>query len=1054
MKRDTPSSRQQLAKLTRPRLPGAVPRDRLFALLDQARARSLIWVSSPPGAGKTTLVSSWLEARSLPVLWYQIDAGDTDLATFFHYLRLAAAPLLKTQNRRLPAFSADHHHNLAVFSTRFFRELFRRLPPGTVLVVEDFHEVELQSALNRVLSDAVEQIPDSFVLIIISRSPPLDWVARFIASERAATIDWHDLQLTLPDTTAIVNRRISLPSDALFRLHEQTGGWAAGLTLIMERPPSHCAADEPIRFIGLDRVFAYFADQIFNHLPVNTQSFLLKVAILPQMTDDLAARVSGEQRAGEILESLHHRQLFTERRLGQPPTYRFHALFRTFLLSKLRRSAHGRALKQITRRAADALADSEQVDEAINLYRGLDEWGAISKIVLTRAPRLISQGRFQTLHQWLQVLPAETLKAAPWLGYWLGLARLHVDVASARLALEEAHDRFVRLNDRHGMLLTAAAVIDTYFYDDSNFASLDRWIATLEAQLKAPIQFASHSAELHVYASALIAMLYAQPAHPLLESCVAHVSRLLNSKADQNQRMKAATILLAYCSLTCEFDRGRRLVAAMRLLVQSPDVADIIRYSWFEWLNYLHYLSGNYEEALAALDATDNLGTAFATPYLRASSMTCRAHIASACDNPELAAAIVHQLASLLDHTRPRDLQLYPAAKLWLAFYRRDFAGVLRLSSEVVTMTDAVGGHFFRAIHRLAIACAHLELDERHQAFKCIEEVRALVLHSCLRGLETMLSWVEAYAELKSGNTAAGRERLTTAFKRAKELEHGCLLNRLRPLAPQIAGAALALGVEANFVRDLVRRFNWFVNTELADNWWQPIQIVTLGSFRISIDGMPLKFFGKAQKRPLELLKYLVAVRAPVPFEAAADALWPDSDGDLAYGALEAALRRLRTLLHHPDAISRAGGKLALNPSLCWIDAWAFEDEAARIGMHASSETEHSIDQSTRFLWSAYRGHFLENESHQTWLLSARQRLRKMFTRITLIIGNEDERLGKWEAAAATYAQAMQIEDAKELSHALDRCTPGTVKAVPPEETAARPPSGHVTHVVASPRER
>src|SRR6476646_5002438 len=80
-----------LAKTTRPSLAGVLPRDRLFSSLDEGRQSSVTWITGPPGSGKTTLVSSYVENRAWPCLWYQLDESDADVATFFYYLRSAAA---------------------------------------------------------------------------------------------------------------------------------------------------------------------------------------------------------------------------------------------------------------------------------------------------------------------------------------------------------------------------------------------------------------------------------------------------------------------------------------------------------------------------------------------------------------------------------------------------------------------------------------------------------------------------------------------------------------------------------------------------------------------------------------------------------------------------------------------------------------------------------------------------------------------------------------------------------------------------------------------------
>ena len=52
------------AKTTRPSASNVLPRERLFAALDAARRASLLWVHGPPGCGKTSLVSSYLDARA------------------------------------------------------------------------------------------------------------------------------------------------------------------------------------------------------------------------------------------------------------------------------------------------------------------------------------------------------------------------------------------------------------------------------------------------------------------------------------------------------------------------------------------------------------------------------------------------------------------------------------------------------------------------------------------------------------------------------------------------------------------------------------------------------------------------------------------------------------------------------------------------------------------------------------------------------------------------------------------------------------------------------
>src|SRR5687767_11082560 len=96
----------RLAKLTRPQTTNAVLRHRLFARLDEALEHPIVWIHAPPGAGKTTLLASYLGTRERSGIWYQVDGGDGDLASFFYYLGLAAQAPRK--RRPMPLLTPEY----------------------------------------------------------------------------------------------------------------------------------------------------------------------------------------------------------------------------------------------------------------------------------------------------------------------------------------------------------------------------------------------------------------------------------------------------------------------------------------------------------------------------------------------------------------------------------------------------------------------------------------------------------------------------------------------------------------------------------------------------------------------------------------------------------------------------------------------------------------------------------------------------------------------------------------------------------------------------------
>ena len=104
-------------KGARPIITKVFPRKRLFALLDRLRKQPVIWIAGPPGSGKTTLIGSYLEVRKIPCLWYQIDAGDKDPATFFYNLSLAAGRAVPRKRKPFPLLTPEYQ--ISTFTQRY-----------------------------------------------------------------------------------------------------------------------------------------------------------------------------------------------------------------------------------------------------------------------------------------------------------------------------------------------------------------------------------------------------------------------------------------------------------------------------------------------------------------------------------------------------------------------------------------------------------------------------------------------------------------------------------------------------------------------------------------------------------------------------------------------------------------------------------------------------------------------------------------------------------------------------------------------------------------------
>jgi LuxR family transcriptional regulator, maltose regulon positive regulatory protein len=473
-----------IAKITRPDSVGLIPRKRLFDLLDRSWDSSIIFATGPPGSGKTSLIASYTDVQKIPCIWYKIDEGDSDVATFFYYMGMAAKKITPPKKKSLPVFTPEYIHEASLFSRRYFEELFTRVETPFVIVFDNYQEVPSHSGFHEMIAGGFSDIPGGINIFLLSRkAPPLSF-AQVYTGDRFCCIGWDEIRFTFEEAREVVRLKVtsSISDETIHYFHEKTDGWAAGLVLMLQ------SYKENINYRMLDKIssgkiFDYFAHEIFQKLERDTQEFLLKTSFFPEMTARMAGQLVDTRSAKEILERLKSDCCFIDSCFEEKPVYHYHPLFRDFLRAVARDFFGEEDLSRINKTAATLLEESGMIEDAVRLFRDCGDLDGLTRVIQNWAHSLVKQGRYQTLHDWLNSLPVDILSGNPWLRYWTGISRLPFNPDESMNQFETAFHQFGTRKEAEGVFLSWSGMVESIIYGSEGLEPLDRWIFSFEELL-------------------------------------------------------------------------------------------------------------------------------------------------------------------------------------------------------------------------------------------------------------------------------------------------------------------------------------------------------------------------------------------------------------------------------------------------------------------------------------------------------------------------------------------------------------------------------------------
>jgi len=1016
------ATRRTLAKLTRPAAPTAHSRARLFERLDRPGAPPVVWITGPPGSGKSTLAADYAARRTAGCLWYQVDRGDADIASFFFYLSQAARE--QGAPDPLPRFEPAYLGDIEAFARGYFRELYHQLK-SPFLVFDNCQDAGTESALLAVLREGINELPEGGRLFVISRNAPPAGFVRLRARGRMETIGWNDLRLTLEEARGIARARDAAFSDAeMQRLHERTQGWAAGLILLLQTHAADpgtgpgTAAETPAV------IFDYLAEEFFQQFKPDVRESLLRLGYLPQITESMLEGLGISADARLELSALARSQFLVTTIAAAPsPVFQLHPLLRDFLQTRAEQT--GTPAEQIERKrlAADVLAAHEHFGAACALRISLADWVQLAELIRARAELLLRQGRGQTLEQWISALPEAIRAADPWLLIWLGHSRFPYAPTAARDLFARAYELASTAQPPavDAVLSAINGGLEAALNDPEQFALFDPWIDAATRWTHGLDRWPSADLEARLASNMCLALTMRQPWHPEARRWKNLAERVSQTHADPNVRLGINAVLIIIAAWTGHFGTAESLVELMREVAKAPQVTAVSATKFAQAQAIFFMLSGDRARCLEAAELGLRILSESGVRLWSDTFPVNRLLGALGDGDLELAADFIKELEVRPPTHRPFDAFLHVYGLAWYAMLRGDGFLAHQHLKNAVKLAGALGAPFLEASGSLALAHTLLRSGDPVGAQR--ELTRAVEIGARLRNrlLDLMTLLSRANLALESGEREAALALLREGFAiaRRRKIMHVMWLEP-RQLA-RLCQLALEANIEPDFVRHLIsqRRLLPDPPPYALSGWPWHCRVRVLGAFQLETAAAPRPANTRGGGRPLELLQALVALGGEqVKLERLAAALWPHKDRDYQQRSLNTTLHRLRSLPGMDSIVRVEGGEASLDRRLVWTDVWAFARACDELRALGDARERHAppdeLLRLTRLALSYYRGPLLNGETATPWIKRPRAEYRDTLVRLVTTAAQAAERAGRVDEAIDLYTRGGACEPTSE----------------------------------------
>ena len=349
--------------------------------------RQINIISAPAGAGKSTIVSDWIDIEKCSYVWYSLDTWDNEIDLFLSYL--AKGLILSEAGREvgkalLQILSSRSNLGHEGFN-RTVIGLLHQISDSIIIALDDYHVIS-DTNIHNLLNELIRQLPQMIKLCIISREDPPLTLGRVRATGRICDLRMANLKFTVDESEAFLKTMLSfmtLSSEQISLIQDRTEGWIAGLQLMAQTLIRSENKDNTLLSIGTnnDYIMEYLLEEVLNTFDIETQLFLLKTSIFDDFCEALSDYALGvvSGTSYTFLETLKRKNSFISSFRGMDHHsngamwYKYHHLFRDLLRQRLsnEKAISKATIDEIYKRAGEWYENREEYLSAVHYYFNL-----------------------------------------------------------------------------------------------------------------------------------------------------------------------------------------------------------------------------------------------------------------------------------------------------------------------------------------------------------------------------------------------------------------------------------------------------------------------------------------------------------------------------------------------------------------------------------------------------------------------------------------------------------------------------------------------------------